>query len=88
MVVTHVVLKVDLQLLDLLHRRCRLVCLYVIYLFEQVEVLAANQLMWTCYTHGHEHVIWVGQRLDKRDPQNVTVCGVGRSSACFLDFLL
>ena len=24
---------------------------YVIYLFEQVEVSATNQLMWTCYTH-------------------------------------
>ena len=28
-----------------------LFCLFVIYLFEQVEVLAAIQLMWTCYTH-------------------------------------
>ena len=27
------------------------VCLYVINLFEQVEVLAAIRLMWTCYTH-------------------------------------
>ena len=24
---------------------------YVIYLFEQVEILAAIQLMCTCYTH-------------------------------------
>ena len=30
---------------------CLFVCLFVIYLFEQVEVLAAMQLMWTCYTH-------------------------------------
>ena len=27
------------------------VCLLFIYLFEQVDVLAAIQLMWTCYTH-------------------------------------
>ena len=26
-------------------------CLFVIYFFERVEVLAAIQLMWTCYTH-------------------------------------
>ena len=31
--------------------RWRIVCLFVIYWFEQVEVLAAIQLMWTCYTH-------------------------------------
>ena len=33
--------------------RCLFVCLllFVIYLFKQVEVLAAVQLMWTCYTH-------------------------------------
>ena len=27
------------------------VCLFVIYLFEQVEVLTAIKLMWTCHTH-------------------------------------
>ena len=27
------------------------VCLLFIFLFKQVEVLAAVQLMWTCYTH-------------------------------------
>ena len=26
-------------------------CMFVIYFFERVEVLAAIQLMWTCYTH-------------------------------------
>ena len=31
------------------------VCLFFIYLFEQVEVLAAIQLMWTCYTHPYTH---------------------------------
>ena len=33
--------------------RCLFVCLllFVIYLFKQVEVLAAMQLMWTCFTH-------------------------------------
>ena len=38
--------------------RC-LFCLFVIYLSEQVEVLAAIQLMWTCYsnppTHPYNH---------------------------------
>lgn len=29
--------------------------LFVIYLFEQVDVLAAIQLMWTCYTHPYTH---------------------------------
>jgi len=34
------------------------VCLFVylfVYLFEQVEVLAAIKLMWTCYTHMYIH---------------------------------
>ena len=31
------------------------VYLFVIYLFEQFEVLAAIQLMWTCYTHPPIH---------------------------------
>ena len=32
-----------------------IVCLFVVYLFEQVEVLAAIKLMWTCYTHPYTH---------------------------------
>ena len=33
------------------------VCLFVTYLFAQVEVPAAIQLMWTCYisTHWYSH---------------------------------
>ena len=29
--------------------RGKYIVLFVIYLFEQVEILAAIQLMWTCY---------------------------------------
>ena len=31
--------------------------LIVIYLFKQAEVLAAIQLMWTCYTHPPTHIL-------------------------------
>ena len=30
-------------------------CLFVIYLLERVEVLAAIKLMWTCHTHPYNH---------------------------------
>ena len=38
--------------------------LSVIYLFEQVEVLAAIKQMWTCYTHPYTH---------KGQPQHTTL---------------
>jgi len=31
--------------------------LLFIYLFEQVEILPAIQLMWTCYTHQYTHKV-------------------------------
>ena len=36
-------------------RACLFVSLFAIYLFKQVEVLAAIQLMWICYTHPPIH---------------------------------
>ena len=46
-------------ILELIHSKQRQHCLYfcllVIYLFEQVEVLAAIKLMWTCFTHPYTH---------------------------------
>ena len=41
----------DFILIGYFKQRVQFVCLLFIYLFKQVEVLAAIQLMWTCYTH-------------------------------------
>ena len=43
--------KISLAL-DIVKSVCYVMLCYVIYLFEQVEVLAATKLMWTCYTSG------------------------------------
>ena len=46
--------KGQLLPLTIIHLWIR-VCLFVLYLFEQVEVLAAIQLTWTCFTHPYTH---------------------------------